>query len=55
MKFHDLMSGFIRLDILRHVVELEICRQRTIEELGPARIPVEPGHEAPALPAIGPI
>ena len=34
MKFHDLVSGFMRLDILHHAVELEIYRQWMIEELG---------------------
>jgi len=43
MKFHHLVSGFIRSHILHQAVEQEIYRQWMIEELGWHRHRLSPG------------
>jgi PadR family transcriptional regulator PadR len=52
MKFHDLLSGFIRLHVLHHAVEQEIYGQWMIDELGRHGYRLSPGTIYPMLNAM---
>jgi len=52
MKFHDLVSGFIRLHILHHAAEQEIYGQWMIDELGRHGYRLSPGTLYPMLHAM---
>jgi PadR family transcriptional regulator len=43
MKFKDLLSGFIRLHILHHAAEHEICGQWITDELARHGYKLSPG------------
>jgi PadR family transcriptional regulator PadR len=52
MKFHDLLSGFIRLHVLHHAAEQEIYGQWMIDELGRHGYQLSPGTLYPMLHAM---
>src|SRR6201995_6192365 len=52
MKFHDLLSGFIRLHVLHHAAEQEIYGQWMIDELGRHGYRLSPGTLYPLLHAL---
>jgi PadR family transcriptional regulator PadR len=52
MKFHDLLSGFIRLHVLHHASEQEIYGQWMIDELGRHGYRLSPGTLYPMLHAM---
>jgi PadR family transcriptional regulator, regulatory protein PadR len=52
MKFDDLISGFIRLHVLRHAAEHEIYGQWMIDELGRHGHRLSPGALYPTLHAM---
>jgi len=52
MKFHDLLSGFVRIHILHHAAEGEVYGQWLIEELARHGYRISPGTLYPMLQAM---